>query len=68
MALGRMQLPIDIGRLAVFLAGPDSSYLAGAVIRADGGQFIEGGASWIDMGDHAAKNTPDSDPSTTAQL
>ncbi len=47
MALGRMQYPVDLGRVAVFLAGPDASYVAGAVIRADGAQFIEGGCSWV---------------------
>lgn len=38
--LGRLGQPEEIARLAVFLAGDESSYLNGAIIRADGGITI----------------------------
>lgn len=35
--LGRFGNPSEIGKLAVFLCGDDSSYITGQIIRADGG-------------------------------
>jgi 3alpha(or 20beta)-hydroxysteroid dehydrogenase len=35
--LGRMGLPIEIAQVVLFLAGPDSSYIAGSEIIVDGG-------------------------------
>ncbi len=40
--LGRVGQPGDIARLALFLAGPDSSWLTGAVIPLDGGLSLVG--------------------------
>lgn len=37
IALGRIAQPVEIARVAVFLASDDSSYLTGQVIRVDGG-------------------------------
>ena len=36
-ALGRLGQPDDIARVVAFLAGPDSSWITGQVLRADGG-------------------------------
>ena len=36
-ALGRLGQPDDIARVVAFLAGPDSSWMTGQVLRADGG-------------------------------
>ncbi|MCL6517472.1 SDR family oxidoreductase [Alicyclobacillus sp.] len=52
MPLGRMGLPSDLGKAAVFLASDQAAYITGAVLRVDGGQFIEGGASWDSAGRH----------------
>lgn len=38
--LGRIGLPADIGRIAVFLASPDSEFISGAAIRADGASML----------------------------
>ncbi|HEY3838807.1 MAG TPA: SDR family oxidoreductase [Bryobacteraceae bacterium] len=38
--VGRMGLPEDIAGIAAFLASEDASYLAGAIIPADGGRMI----------------------------
>jgi NAD(P)-dependent dehydrogenase (short-subunit alcohol dehydrogenase family) len=35
--LGRLGTPAEIAHLAVFLAADESSYLNGAILRADGG-------------------------------
>ena len=35
--IGRMGMPLEIAKLAVFLAGDDSSYITAQVIRIDGG-------------------------------
>lgn len=50
MPLGRLGQPMDLGKAAVFLASDESSYIVGTVLRVDGGQFIEGGASWNSAG------------------
>ncbi|MCF8567328.1 SDR family oxidoreductase [Alicyclobacillus tolerans] len=52
MPLRRMGVPADLGRAAVFLASDAASYIAGTVLRVDGGQFIEGGSSWESTGRH----------------
>lgn len=52
MPLGRMGHAEDLGRAAVFLASDMAEYIAGAVIRVDGGQFIEGGPSWESKARH----------------
>ena len=52
MPLGRMGLPEDLGKAAVFLASEAAEYIVGAVIKVDGGQFIEGGPSWESTGRH----------------
>lgn len=46
MPFKRMGIPSDLGKAAVFLASDAAAYVAGAVLRVDGGQFIEGVASW----------------------
>jgi len=48
MPLGRMEYPKDLGKAVAFLASDDAAYIAGAEIRVDGGQYIEGGPSWIE--------------------
>jgi NAD(P)-dependent dehydrogenase (short-subunit alcohol dehydrogenase family) len=35
--IGRMATPEEIARIMVFLASPESSYMTGAVVMADGG-------------------------------
>ncbi|WP_303801170.1 SDR family NAD(P)-dependent oxidoreductase [Alicyclobacillus macrosporangiidus] len=52
MPLGRLGQPTDLGKAAAFLASDAASYIVGAVLRVDGGQFIEGGASWDSSGRH----------------
>jgi glucose 1-dehydrogenase len=52
MPLGRMGLPVDLGKAAVFLASDAAEYVVGTVLRVDGGQFIEGGSSWESSGRH----------------
>jgi len=39
-ALGRWGQPVEIGKVAVFLASEDSSYLVGQTIYVDGGPYI----------------------------
>lgn len=39
--LGRIGRPEEVGRVAVFLAGPDSDYLTGVTIDVNGGQFMD---------------------------
>lgn len=41
--LGRIGEPEDIARVIAFLAGPDSAWLSGQVITADGGITVTGG-------------------------
>jgi NAD(P)-dependent dehydrogenase (short-subunit alcohol dehydrogenase family) len=41
--LQRLAEPEDIGRVIAFLAGPDSGWLSGQVITADGGLSVTGG-------------------------
>ncbi|HEX6972113.1 MAG TPA: SDR family oxidoreductase [Limnochordia bacterium] len=40
MPLGRLGTPADIGQAAVFLASDAADYIAGAVLRVDGGQVV----------------------------
>ncbi len=44
LPFGRLGTPEDIGRAAVFLASDQAAYIAGAVLRVDGGAFIQGPA------------------------
>ena len=44
LPLGRLASPEDIGRAAVFLASDAAAYVAGTVLRVDGGAFIQGPA------------------------
>ncbi|MDT8438412.1 MAG: SDR family oxidoreductase [Wenzhouxiangellaceae bacterium] len=41
--LGRIGEPVDIARVIAFLVGPDSGWLSGQVITADGGITVTGG-------------------------
>lgn len=44
MPLGRIGLPEDLGKAAVFLCSDKAEYITGAVVTVDGGQFIQGPA------------------------
>jgi NAD(P)-dependent dehydrogenase (short-subunit alcohol dehydrogenase family) len=44
LPLGRLASPEDIGRAAVFLASDAAAYMVGALLRIDGGAFIQGPA------------------------
>ena len=44
LPFGRLGTPEDIGRAAVFLASNQAAYIAGAVLRVDGGAFVQGPA------------------------
>jgi glucose 1-dehydrogenase len=44
LPLGRLATAEDIGRAAVFLASEQAAYITGAVLRVDGGAFIQGPA------------------------
>jgi glucose 1-dehydrogenase len=44
LPLRRLAAPDDIGRAAVFLASDQAAYVAGAILRVDGGAFIQGPA------------------------
>ncbi len=41
--LKRLAEPVDIGRVIAFLCGPDSGWLSGQVLTADGGLSVTGG-------------------------
>jgi len=59
LPLGRLASPEDIGRAAVFLASDDAAYVAGTVLRVDGGAFIQGpawNASARHGGEESARN------------
>ena len=55
LPLGRLATPEDIGRAAVFLASDEAAYVAGAVLRVDGGAFIQGPA-WGAPARHGGSN------------
>lgn len=42
--LGRVGEPDDIGRVALFLAGPDAAYITGTTVFADGGLLLNVGS------------------------
>jgi glucose 1-dehydrogenase len=44
LPFGRLGRPEDIGKAAAFLASDQAAYIAGAVLRVDGGAFIQGPA------------------------
>jgi glucose 1-dehydrogenase len=44
LPLGRLGTPKDIGRATAFLASDQAAYISGAVLRVDGGAFIQGPA------------------------
>jgi NAD(P)-dependent dehydrogenase (short-subunit alcohol dehydrogenase family) len=44
LPLGRLASPEDIGLASVFLASDQAAYIVGAVLRVDGGAFIQGPA------------------------
>jgi glucose 1-dehydrogenase len=46
MPLGRLSMPEDIGKAAVWLCSDEAAYVTGATITVDGGQFIESAPSW----------------------
>lgn len=49
MPLGRLARPSDTAKAVCWLCTDDASYVVGTHIKADGGQFIEGGQSWNDV-------------------
>jgi glucose 1-dehydrogenase len=51
LPLGRLATPADMGQAAVFLASARAAYIAGAVLRVDGGAFIQGPA-WGETARH----------------
>ncbi len=55
LPLGRLGTPEDIGRAAVFLASDEAVYIAGAVLRVDGGAFVQGPA-WGDAARHGTED------------
>lgn len=52
MPLGRLSMPEDIGKAAVWLCSEEAAYVTGANIVVDGGQFIETAPSWNAVGRH----------------
>jgi len=46
MPLGRLSMPADIGKAAVWLCSDEAAYVTGACLVVDGGQFIETAPSW----------------------
>ena len=52
MPLRRLCMPEDIGKAAVWLCSEEASYVTGACITVDGGQFIETAPSWKTTGRH----------------
>jgi glucose 1-dehydrogenase len=54
LPFGRLGTPGDIGKAAAFLASDQAAYIAGAVLRVDGGAFIQGPA-WTATARHGQK-------------
>ena len=48
MPLGRLSMPADMGKAAVWLCSEEAAYVTGACLVVDGGQFIETAPSWTD--------------------
>ncbi len=46
MPLGRLSMPADVGKAAVWLCSEEAAYVTGACLTVDGGQFIETAPSW----------------------
>ena len=56
LPLGRLASPEDIGRAAVFLASDNAAYVAGTVLRVDGGAFVQGPA-WYASARHGGEES-----------
>lgn len=44
ITIGRVGYPEDIGRVALFLAGPESEYITGTTLFVDGGMLLNVGS------------------------
>lgn len=47
--LGRWGRPLEIADAVAFLASPQSGYITGDVLTVDGGQWLKGGYSFLDL-------------------
>jgi NAD(P)-dependent dehydrogenase (short-subunit alcohol dehydrogenase family) len=56
--LGRVGTVEDVGALARFLVGPESSWITGQCISVDGGQSLRKGADYSAFAEPAYKDVP----------